>query len=85
MHGSHDRIANDDESVRGYGQSGGRSRSIAISKSYAGPPRVGDRWTRTAVTRRGWVEGVFEGQWKGDVLYGSNGAVNGHYILGWSR
>ena len=31
----------------------------------------------------GWVEGVFEGRWQGDVLYGSNGAVNGHYILGW--
>ncbi len=33
----------------------------------------------------GWVEGIFRGEWKGDVLYGSNGAVNGHYILGWSN
>lgn len=32
----------------------------------------------------GWVEGTFEGSWRGDVLYGSNGAVGGHYILGWS-
>jgi len=32
----------------------------------------------------GWVEGVFSGEWKGDVLYGTNEAVGGHYVLGWS-
>jgi hypothetical protein len=32
----------------------------------------------------GFVEGVFHGNWKGDVLYGSNEAVNGNYVLGWS-
>ncbi|MGI9319279.1 MAG: ureidoglycolate lyase [bacterium] len=32
----------------------------------------------------GWVEGVFCGHWKGDVLYGTNDAVGGHYVLGWS-
>jgi len=32
----------------------------------------------------GWVEGTFSGVWKGDVLYGSNEAVGGHYVLGWS-
>ena len=32
----------------------------------------------------GWVEGVFHGEWKGDVLYGSNEAVGGNYVLGWS-
>ena len=32
----------------------------------------------------GWVEGTFSGVWKGDVLYGSNDAVGGHYVLGWS-
>ena len=32
---------------------------------------------------RGWVEGVFYCDWKGDVLYGSNNAVNGNYVLGW--
>lgn len=32
----------------------------------------------------GWVEGVFSGQWKGDLLYGTNDAVGGHYVLGWS-
>ena len=33
----------------------------------------------------GIVEGVFRGEWRGDVLYGSNGAVDGHYVLGWSQ
>ena len=32
----------------------------------------------------GFVEGIFHGNWKGDVLYGSNEAVNGNYVLGWS-
>ena len=32
----------------------------------------------------GWVEGTFRGDWQGDVLYGRNEAVGGHYVLGWS-
>ncbi len=32
----------------------------------------------------GFVEGVFSGEWQGDVLMGTNDAVNGHYVLGWS-
>ncbi|MFT6303254.1 MAG: ureidoglycolate lyase [Granulosicoccus sp.] len=32
----------------------------------------------------GFVEGTFHGEWRGDVLYGSNEAVNGNYVLGWS-
>ncbi len=32
----------------------------------------------------GWVEGMFSGTWKGDVLFGRNEAVGGHYVLGWS-
>ena len=32
----------------------------------------------------GWVEGTFSGEWKGDVLFGRNEAVGGHYVLGWS-
>lgn len=32
----------------------------------------------------GVTEGTFHGQWQGDVLYGSNEAVNGNYVLGWS-
>jgi len=33
----------------------------------------------------GYVEGVFHGEWKGNVLFGSNDAVGGHYVLGWSK
>jgi len=32
----------------------------------------------------GWVEGTFECNWQGDVLFGRNEAVQGHYVLGWS-
>lgn len=31
----------------------------------------------------GTTEGIFVSQWKGDVLYGSNAAVGGHYVLGY--
>lgn len=33
----------------------------------------------------GLAEGTFTGAWSGDVLYGSNAAVGGEYVLGWSR
>ena len=33
----------------------------------------------------GIAEGVFYGEWQGDVLMGRNDAVGGHYVLGWSR
>jgi hypothetical protein len=29
----------------------------------------------------GTTEGVFTSEWRGDVLYGSNAAVGGHYVL----
>jgi hypothetical protein len=32
----------------------------------------------------GTTQGIFVSQWKGDVLYGSNEAVGGHYILGYA-
>jgi ureidoglycolate lyase len=32
----------------------------------------------------GFVEGIFNGEWRGHVLYGTNDAVGGHYVLGWS-
>lgn len=32
----------------------------------------------------GFVEGTFVCDWKGDILYGTNEAVNGNYVLGWS-
>lgn len=32
----------------------------------------------------GFTEGVFLSQWQGQVLYGRNEAVSGHYVLGYS-
>ncbi len=32
----------------------------------------------------GTTEGVFISEWKGDVLYGRNAAVGGHYVLGYN-
>lgn len=33
----------------------------------------------------GYMEGIFEFWWEGDVLFGENKAVNDRYILGWSE
>ncbi len=33
----------------------------------------------------GFKEGIFYSQWKGDILYGSNEAVAGNYILGYNK
>ena len=33
----------------------------------------------------GTVEGIFHCSWSGDVLMAKNDAVNGEYVLGWSR
>ena len=33
----------------------------------------------------GAVEGTFQSSWQGDILYGKNDAVCGHYILGYSE
>ena len=32
----------------------------------------------------GTTEGVFISEWKGDILYGRNQAVDGHYILAYA-
>jgi hypothetical protein len=32
----------------------------------------------------GTTEGIFISEWKGDVLYGRNAAVGGHYVLGYA-
>jgi hypothetical protein len=32
----------------------------------------------------GTTEGVFESRWSGDILYGRNDAVGGHYVLGYA-
>lgn len=32
----------------------------------------------------GTTEGIFISEWRGDILYGRNAAVDGHYILGYA-
>ena len=32
----------------------------------------------------GVTEGTFKGEWRGDILYGTNDAVGGHYVLGFA-
>ena len=32
----------------------------------------------------GTTEGIFVSEWRGDILYGRNEAVNGHYVLAYS-
>jgi hypothetical protein len=31
----------------------------------------------------GTIEGIFHSEWRGDLLYGRNDAVGGHYVLGY--
>jgi len=33
----------------------------------------------------GTTEGVFVSEWRGDILYGRNAAVDGHYVLAYAR
>ena len=47
-------------------------------------PSVGKRSVDTdSGDEGGTTEGMFVCEWKGDILYGRNDAVNGHYILGY--
>lgn len=72
-----------DESVRGYGSlvDDPERVDIEIVRWPAQGWRPIDDGTGD---EGGWVEGIFEGEWQGDVLYGTNDAVDGHYVLGWS-
>jgi ureidoglycolate lyase len=72
-----------EESVRGYGRlvDDPDNCEIEISIWPAQDWRPVDAGTGNEA---GFVEGIFHGEWKGDVLMGSNEAVKGHYVLGWS-
>lgn len=71
------------ESVEGYGQmvDDPATFEIEIVRWPAQGWRPVDEGTGD---EGGSVEGIFHGEWAGDVLMGSNEAVNGHYVLGWS-
>lgn len=48
-------------------------------------PALGWRPVDTDTGNEGGVKsGIFHSQWNGDVLYGKNDAVGGHYVLGYA-
>ena len=73
-----------DESVKGYGRliDDPANCDIEITRWPAQGWRQVDDGTGD---EGGFVEGIFHGVWQGDVLMGRNEAVNGEYVLGWSR
>lgn len=72
-----------DDSVKGYGCLVDNPDEFSIE--IVQWPRQGWRPVDEGTgDEAGWVEGEFLGEWKGDVLFGSNAAVKGHYVLGWS-
>lgn len=75
-------VANE-ESVKGYGRlvDDPETCEIEIVRWPATGWRPVDEGTGD---EGGWVEGIFYGEWDGDILMGSNDAVGGHYVLGWS-
>jgi len=71
------------ESLKGYGQlvSDPATFDIEITRWPQQGWRPIDEGTGD---EGGFVEGTFKCEWQGDVLYGENEAVKGHYVLGWS-
>ncbi len=72
-----------EESVEGYGKlvNDPDAFEIEITRWPAQGWRPVDEGTGD---EGGTVEGVFHGNWDGDILMGRNEAVDGHYVLGWS-
>ncbi|HWP77635.1 MAG TPA: hypothetical protein VNU03_24135, partial [Methylomirabilota bacterium] len=69
-----------EESLRDYGHlvSDPRERPIEIVRWPAQGSRPVDADTGD---QGGTTEGVFVSEWQGDILYGRNEAVGGHYVL----
>ena len=72
-----------EESLRHYGQlvSDPRERPIEIVRWPAQGTRPVDADTGD---QGGTTEGVFVSEWQGDILYGRNEAVGGHYVLAYA-
>ena len=70
------------ESLTGFGEliEGPDSRPVEIVRWPAAGWRPVDL---DSGDEGGTKEGIFVAEWKGDVLYGRNEAVGGHYILGY--
>src|SRR5262249_40494666 len=71
------------DSLRGYGQLVNSYEDFAVE--IVRWPAQGRRPVDAdSGNECGTAEGTFTCQWKGDILYGSNAAVGGHYILGYA-
>lgn len=72
------------ESVKGYGSlvDDPQNFEIEITRWPAKGWRTVDE---DSGNEGGTTEGTFYSQWKGDILYGSNEAVGGRYILGYNK
>jgi len=72
-----------EETVKGYGQLIDDPDSCEI-EIVTWPAQGWRSIDQETGNQGGTVEGIFRGEWRGDVLMGSNDAVGGHYVLGWS-
>ncbi len=72
-----------DESVKDYGCLVGNPEDIQI-EIVTWPAQGWRPVDEGTGNEAGYVEGIFKGEWTGDILMGSNDAVKGHYVLGWS-
>ena len=71
-----------DEALRGYGRLLDDADDVAIEITRW--PAAGWRPVdEDSGDEGGTCEGIFHCEWKGDVLYGRNDAVSGHYVLGY--
>jgi len=72
-----------DESVKGYGCLVGNPDEVQI-EIVTWPAQGWRPVDEGTGNEAGYVEGIFKGEWTGDTLMGTNDAVSGHYVLGWS-
>jgi len=72
-----------DESVKGYGCLVGNPDDMQI-EIVTWPAQGWRSVDEGTGNEAGYVEGIFKGEWTGDTLMGTNDAVSGHYVLGWS-
>jgi hypothetical protein len=72
------------ETIQGYGQLVEDPEACPIE--IVRWPAQGSRAIDTGTgDQGGTTEGIFISEWQGDILYGRNEAVDGHYILAYAR
>lgn len=73
----------DDQSLQGYGHLVDDPKECAVE--IVRWPKQGSRPIDADTgDQGGTTEGIFVSEWQGDVLYGRNEAVDGHYILAYA-